>query len=229
MHSATWNACAYQHHCNIALIPTKLLPSHKHNIKRPNWIWRMLFSTATSLQISFQQVLSGYWKRRIAVALVPCHHCFQFSYVVASSFLSSLSDGLYRFFDNSKNRWFNFCFLFCSWISCRCLISSICSKSGGPRQVFPTAKCSPLVVYLFVSIAACAVCFLFLTCSAASLPFRTSSLFMYSTIWFVRVPESPSCRLSWSGVIEVLLMCEIQFNGTTPNFVSCISGFNKQL
>ena len=30
MHSATWNACAYQHHCNIALIPTKLLPSHKH-------------------------------------------------------------------------------------------------------------------------------------------------------------------------------------------------------
>ena len=52
MHWATLNACAYQHHCNIALIPTKLLPSHKHNIKRPNWIWRMLFSTATGLQVS---------------------------------------------------------------------------------------------------------------------------------------------------------------------------------
>ena len=86
MHSATLNACAYQHHCNIALIPTKLLPSHKHNLKRPIWIWRILFSTATRLQISCQQVLSGYWKRRIAIALVPCHHCFQFSYLVASSF-----------------------------------------------------------------------------------------------------------------------------------------------
>ena len=104
---------------------------------------------------------------------------------------------------------------FCSWISCWHLISSICSKSDGPGQVFPTAKCSPVVIHLCVSIAACAICFLFLACPAASLPFRTSSLVMFSTIWFVRVPESPSRRSSWSGVIEFLLLCEILFNGTT--------------
>ena len=46
---------------------------------------------------------------------------------------------------------------------------------------------------------------------------------------FVKVPESPSCRLSWSGVIEVLLLFGILFlNGKTPSFISCNSGFIKQ-
>ena len=114
-----------------------------------------------------------------------------------------------------KNRWFNFCSLICS------SISSMCSKSGGPRQGNVSNSKMQSCSHSFVCVDCCLWLLLFAffscwhACSAASLPFCTSSLLIIFNDLICET--SPSCRLSWSGgcnIASVAVWDSIQWDNT---------------